>query len=253
MLVADYSKIATNYDKGRPLSEENIKLWLKRISKYSKAKEGAKVLDLGCGTGKWAIPMANVLHYEVTGADASKEMLEKAKEKDIGKLVKWKIQDAENLTYQDNFFDVVFTSHLIYHVKSPSKVIKNCIRVLKNGGVLIVRYATFEQIKDDTVHTFFPETRVIDEKRFPKEGALENWLKDAGFKHIVSEKINQKSYKTGIEHLNTIKLKNVSGLTMISQGAFEKGIRNLEKHIEENPNETSVLYDKQTITVGYKI
>lgn len=252
MLAADYSKIASTYDKGRLLSEENINLWLEIISKYSMAKEGAKVLDLGCGTGRFAIPMATKLQYAVTGADASKEMLVRAKKKDTNKLVKWELQDAQNLTYQNNSFDMVFTSHLIYHVKSPAKVIENCARILRNGGTLIVRYATFEQINDDVVHAFFPEANIIDETRFPKEGMVEKGISDAGFKNIRSEKILQKSYQTGAEHLDAIKLKNVSALTMIRQEDFKRGINNLEKYIEKNPNDPLLLFDKQTITVGYK-
>ena len=70
MKKADYSKIAEFYDKGRSLSEQNMELWLKLISEHSGATQGAEVLDLGCGTGRFAIPMAERLGFEVTGADS---------------------------------------------------------------------------------------------------------------------------------------------------------------------------------------
>jgi MPBQ/MSBQ methyltransferase len=134
---ADFSKIASFYDKGRDLSEQNIDLWLKAVAHLAKAPEGAKLLDIGCGTGRFAIPLAIKLRFKVTGADFSKEMLEKAREKDTGGLITWDIQDAQNLTYPDNSFDIVFMSHLLHHCDDPDKVIRECQRVLKAPGVIL--------------------------------------------------------------------------------------------------------------------
>src|SRR5512136_730128 len=130
MKKADYSKIAPLYDKGRVLSEQNIELWLDAVARLSKAPEGARLLDIGCGTGRFAMPLAEKLHFKVTGADFSKEMLDKAREKDIGGLIIWDKQDAQNLTYPDNAFDIVFMSHLLHHCDNPEKVIRECFRVL---------------------------------------------------------------------------------------------------------------------------
>ena len=78
MKKADYGRIASFYDKGRPIAEQNLDLWLGLIRKASQAGEGGQVLDLGCGTGRFAPPMAERLGFRVTGADSSKEMLAKA-------------------------------------------------------------------------------------------------------------------------------------------------------------------------------
>ncbi|MBN1811099.1 MAG: class I SAM-dependent methyltransferase [Anaerolineae bacterium] len=66
MKKADYAKIAPSYDKGASLSQQNIDLWLGLIAKHSGATVGARVLDLGCGTGRFALPMARQLGFCVT-------------------------------------------------------------------------------------------------------------------------------------------------------------------------------------------
>jgi ubiquinone/menaquinone biosynthesis C-methylase UbiE len=123
---ADYSKIATSYDKGRTLSEENIDIWLDIITRLSGGQKGSRLLDLGCGTGRFAIPIAEKLGYKVTGADASSEMLVKAKEKDPQKKVSWEVQDAHQLNFPGASFEIVFMSHLLHHCANPEKVISEC-------------------------------------------------------------------------------------------------------------------------------
>jgi ubiquinone/menaquinone biosynthesis C-methylase UbiE len=249
---ADYSKIASFYDEGRPLTEQIIDLWLNAVSRLAKAPEGAKLLDLGCGTGRFAIPLATKLRFAVTGADCSKEMLEKAKEKDSKRLVKWDLENAQSLTYPNNSFDVVFMSHLLHHCDDPDEVIRECWRVLKVPGVILVRYGALEQIRDDAEHTFFPEALKIDETRVFSFARMASCLQEAGFDGIISEEIMQRTYETGYDLLKADMLKGNSVLTMISPESFEKGISTLRAYVEKNPNDPWLLHGSMTLTAGYK-
>lgn len=252
MKKADYRKIASFFDKGRPLSEQNIEQWLGIISRLSGASEGASFLDLGCGTGRFSLPVALNLGYRVTGADSSPEMLDKAKEKDSDGRITWEVADAQSLTYADASFDIVFMSHLLHHVDSPALVIRECFRVLSPGGVILVRYGAIEQVRHDVEHTFFPETVAIDEARAISLDMVETWLRKAGFSGVVSEQIIQRSFENAEAHLRADLEKCTSVLTMISPQAFEKGLENLREYIEENPQDPWLLHDGMTITAGYK-
>lgn len=250
---ADYSKIASSYDKGRTLSEQIINIWLDAVSRFARAPEGARLLDLGCGTGRFSIPLAAKLRFSVTGADFSKEMLDKAREKDTAKLVKWDQQDAQNLTYPDSSFDIVFMSHLLHHCDDPDKVIRGCRRVLKAAGVVLVRHGCIEQIRNDAEHTFFPETLTVDKARIFSLPRMESCLKAAGFSNITSEEIIQQTFPSGTNHLERVRLKNTSTLTLIPQDAFERGVQKLEEYITGHPDDPWLLYDRMTLFAGYKV
>jgi ubiquinone/menaquinone biosynthesis C-methylase UbiE len=253
MKKADYKIIAPFYDQGRSLSEQNLKLWLDLYTERSKNAGGVDCLDLGCGTGRFAIPMGRDLGFRVTGADSSKEMLAKAREKDKNGLVSWDWVEAHALKYHDNSFDVLLMSHLLHHVDNPTSVIEECKRVLKPLGVILIRHGAMEQIRDDVEHTFFPGVIEIDEQRTPTVALTESWLKMAGFVDIVSEEIVQQTYQSGFEHLEAACVKNTSVLNMISEEAFETGVERLTQYLKQNSNDPWLLFDRMTLTSGQKI
>ena len=252
MKKADYDNIASFYDQGRTISDQNIDLWLDLIKEFSRVSSGARVLDLGCGTGRFTIPMATKLALSVTGADSSREMLAKAKEKDDADIVTWDCQDAEHLTYPSDSFDLVFASHLLHHVDSPLRVLGECKRVLRNAGAMLVRYGAIEHNRNDVEHTFFPETLAIDEARIPSVRTVESWLTNTRFAGVRSKEVEQQSYETSAVHLNAVKVKHTSVLTMITQEAFDKGLRRLEEYVKNDPDDKWLLMDTITMTVGYR-
>jgi len=191
---ADYGQIARTYDVARPISEQNLELWVSLVSKIIGPLRNVDFLDLGCGTGRFSIPIAQRLGYSVTGADISREMLEKARRKDGATQVRWDIQDATSLSYPNGSFDAVFMSHLLHHVDEPLRVVKECYRVLRPRGAILNRYAPIEHIRDDPEHRFFSGATQVDEARTPTMRQVEEWFRIAGFIDISSETIMQRSY-----------------------------------------------------------
>jgi ubiquinone/menaquinone biosynthesis C-methylase UbiE len=189
--------------------------------------------------------MGHDLGFRVTGADSSKEMLAKAREKDKKGLVTWDCVDAHS-------FDILLMSHLLHHVDNPASVIEECKRILKPSGVILIRYGAMEQIRDDVEHTLFPEVIEIDEQRTPTVDSVEGWLNSAGFVDIVSKEIVQQTYRSGFEHLEAARVRNTSVLNMISEGAFLLGVERLSQYIARNPEDPWLIFDSMTLTSGRK-
>lgn len=98
----------------------------------SKVKKG-RMLDLGCGEGRHAIFFAKK-GFSAYGVDYSKEALKKAKMN--SKKVNFKHANIFNLSYENDFFDLIVDVGLLHHIKKKdwNKYLKNVIRVLKPGG-----------------------------------------------------------------------------------------------------------------------
>ena len=252
MEKADYSKIASFYDKSRSISEENMIMWLGLIAAYWKGIKAARVLDLGCGTGRFALPMARRFDVDVTGVDSSAEMLAKAEQKDVQAEVTWLLAEASRLPFANGSYDFVFMSHLLHHVDRPLAVIEECHRVLKPAGNALIRYGAMNQIRNDVEHTFFPQVREINEPRTPTQDKTEEWLFKAGFTDISSQKIKQKTFQNAKARIDAARAKGNSVLSMISETSYQTGMRRLSRYAAKNPNDPWLLFDLMTHTSGKK-
>ncbi len=97
---------------------------------------GAKILELGCGTGDmWK----NHLHLLKDGTrliltDFSDGMLETAKQNVVSQHVTFQQVNIQNIPYADDTFDVVIANMMLYHVPDLHKGLSEVRRVLKAGG-----------------------------------------------------------------------------------------------------------------------
>ena len=102
--------------------------------------DGARVLEVGCGTG----PICRVLAGwpgvgEVVGADPSPVFIEKAREQAREILnLSFELTDGRSLSFGDGEFDAVVFHTVLCHVPGCEKVLAEGFRVLKPGGWVAV-------------------------------------------------------------------------------------------------------------------
>lgn len=100
--------------------------------------EGKKILDVGAGTGRLAILLADK-GAVITALDVSAEMLKVLRRKaGTRKNIKYVEGEAENIDFPEESFDVVVAAFLIVHLKNPTYFFKEAYRVLKPNGLLVV-------------------------------------------------------------------------------------------------------------------
>lgn len=113
--------------------------WIEIIKKYLPQKPSIRVLDLGTGAGFFSFILKD-LGCDVTGIDASKEMIENAK-KLSHKLryndITFLNMDAQELKFSDNSFDFIFTRNVTWILPDPIKSYSEMYRVLAPNGRIL--------------------------------------------------------------------------------------------------------------------
>jgi 2-polyprenyl-6-hydroxyphenyl methylase/3-demethylubiquinone-9 3-methyltransferase len=102
--------------------------------------EGLRLLDIGCGGGLLCEPMTR-LGFQVTGVDASERNIAVAKshagQQDLA--IDYRADTAEALLAQgEPGFDVVLNMEVIEHVADPERFLRDCVKLLRPGGLMIV-------------------------------------------------------------------------------------------------------------------
>jgi trans-aconitate methyltransferase len=99
-----------------------------------------RALDLGCGDGTLTLKLAELLpRGEVVGIDASKGMIDTARQKERDNL-RFLLMDINHLDFTDRF-DIVFSNATLHWIKDHDRLLKNVHRALAAGGRLRFSFA----------------------------------------------------------------------------------------------------------------
>lgn len=126
----DYVDVVYN-EADRPLTNYPNKLARYLFDRYE-MQAGQKFLDVGCGRGEFLSGFIDcgLKGYGVDRSRAAERYCPQA-ELSTSDL------ESENLPYEDDFFDVIYSKSVIEHFYYPERFIKEIYRVLKPGGLVI--------------------------------------------------------------------------------------------------------------------
>jgi len=186
-----YDFLAKNFSQTRNQNWPEIEELIKYVRK------GDKILDLGCGNGRLYKILKNK-EVEYIGVDISKKLIEIAR-KNYPKT-RFLVADALNLSFLKSSFDLIFAIAFLHHIPSKTlqlRVLKNCFKVLKENGLIILsvwnllqphlllKYKILPFSKDVYIPWKSKTNKIL--KRYYHvftKGELKQIVKKAGFKII---------------------------------------------------------------------
>jgi demethylmenaquinone methyltransferase / 2-methoxy-6-polyprenyl-1,4-benzoquinol methylase len=138
-----FAEISGSYDRANSVLSLGVHhRWRKTTVRLSGAAAGSRVLDCATGTGDLALEFKRCVGAEgrVVGTDFCADMLAfaPAKSERSGLPVEWEVQDAMNLTYNDNTFDIASIAFGIRNVDDPVRALHSMARVVRPGGRVMV-------------------------------------------------------------------------------------------------------------------
>jgi len=206
---AVFSSVARRYDMMNDLMSGGMhRVWKDRFVARVKPRQGEQILDMAGGTGDVAFRMAQ-RGAHVTVGDINPDMLEIGKQRAERRGVtglRWKVENAEALTFADGSFDAYTIVFGIRNVTDIPAALHEAHRVLKRGGRFYCmefsssEWPGFAKLYDSWASNVIPRIgkAVADDedsyrylvesiRRFPRPNAFRAMVADAGFVRAAAE------------------------------------------------------------------
>ena len=215
------------YDQGRCHRPEMLEAWMERVRGVAPDRVRG-VLDLGCGTGRFTSALADAFpEADVVGLDPSAKMLAAARAKPI--RARFEQAPAEQVELPDATMDVVFLSMVFHHFDDPRVVAAHCRRVLRSGGVALVRQGVADRAGDYLVVPWFPRARALMEARLPWRAEIAATFVGAGLVEVGRGQVVQTISDSLAAHAERVALRADSILVQLSDEAFARGLRAMRR------------------------
>ena len=119
---------ADDYDVFTPQASARL---VDAFVKLTRLKPGARVIDLGCGSGTFTALLARA-GYDSIGLDISAKLLEVGRRKHPH--IEFVAGDIEHLPFPAESFDGALLSGVVHHFPDPSPCAKETFRLLRRSG-----------------------------------------------------------------------------------------------------------------------
>jgi ubiquinone/menaquinone biosynthesis C-methylase UbiE len=230
----DYDTLAADYARHRRIHPGV----LDQLVETGAVTAESHVLEVGCGTGNYLHALHEQTGCTCWGIDPSAEMLARAR----SHLPNATLQTAraEQLPFQAEAFDLVYSVDVIHHVADRSAYFREAHRVLTAGGRICTATDSADDIRRRRpLSNYFPGTVAVELARYPPISVLLDKMTAAHFTSLRQEHVELSYALTDVEPYRG---RTFSSLHLISDATFTHGVARLTADLRSGPVSAVSLY-----------
>ena len=225
------------------------------------------VLEIACGTGRVTRHLRRIFNNgtRLVATDFNADMLQVAKSKLEDLSIDFQVEDAQNLSFPENSFDVVVCQFGLMFLKDKPKGLSEALRVLKPGGTFI--FTTWDKTDNTPLLKLLFNDLILpcfsdeDTSRFLipfslfDPPLLETWMKEANFSDVTVSRVPLSSHApTPQAIIDGFFLKHSLGKEVLekSPAAFNELITKMEEQIIRQFGSANISFDLTAFFVSGK-
>jgi len=225
----DATSAPERYHRSRALISADVDRWVNLVQEVLPRAGSTLLIDLGCGTGRFTVPLAEQWGASVIGVDPSQKMLREAAHHSRSRRIAYREGEAESIPLGANVAALIFMSNAIHHVKSLDQALREMWRVLQPHGIVFIRNYSLENLESLPYLQFFPEAMHISRNMiWPRSTWVEHFT-SRGFAQLSQGTMLQEASPDFESYLRKIESRAYSDLALISDEAFARGIARMKE------------------------
>jgi SAM-dependent methyltransferase len=255
MARVDYDVMAPDYARGRALPAEGLEPWRAAIAEWVPAGEGgwSPVLDLGAGTGQFAAAIAGWFGVEVVALEPSEGMRDQGVRAHPHPGVRWLAGRAERLPLREGVCAWAWVSTVVHHLDDLDAAAAELGRVLRPGGVVLVRQAFPGRMGGITLYErFFPAAgaRLVAAGGLPNVERVSAAFVGAGLQERALRSVAQVSAPSLAAYRDKVGLRADTGLRLLPDDRFAAGLAALDRAVEAETDPVPVVDRLDLLVLG---
>ena len=240
-----YKNIAPLFDNVRLDKNLEIENTVNIIKKFLNKKSGY-ILDVGCGTGRYAKYFQKI-NYDTVGIDLSIDQLKFAP-----KDFKCVCAASNEIPLKNQYFDAALLSLVLQQLDNKMRLetFKKIHEKLADNGKIFIRTCSSKDLRNRPFNDIFPSSYTINIKRYPEIRIIKNELISIGLVIVDEIATYTEQVVRSKDLLYSMKKKHNTTLSLLPSKEFISGYNALKEKIKGSDNYT--IAHHHTIVVASK-
>lgn len=235
----DYNgAMSRDFNAGRGLSSHSLEVWRSALAPYLQSAD--HVLDLGSGTGRFALLIVEWFGNLVIGVEPARGMWEAVRNSGTNANVFYIGGCAEQIPLRKQSCDVAFLSNVYHHISDRPACASELHRVLRPGGRVLIRGAFSGRLGEITLFDHFPEAKAVCEQ-FPSMAETVEIFAGVGFKFETVTRVVQETCASLGELAVRTRLRADTTLALMTDKDFAARQTALERAAADEKEPTPVI------------
>jgi ubiquinone/menaquinone biosynthesis C-methylase UbiE len=230
LVPTDYEAIAPRYDLARGGPIDRLETWRAVLSPWlAHAKQ--PVVDIGSGTGYWAVALADWFGLAIIAVEPSQAMRRQALKTRVHPRISYVGGRAEHLPLRNGSCAGAWLSTVVHHVSDLRACAGELERVLAPKGCVLIRNAFSGRADGIPWLQYFDHVRHLAEARWPNVDEVVQAFEQAGVGFKCLQSVDETTDLSLASYARRIGVRADSTLASISDEDFERGMSRLEQAV----------------------
>jgi ubiquinone/menaquinone biosynthesis C-methylase UbiE len=228
------------YSDARAIGPEGLATWMAAFSRWLPERRALTILDMGSGTGRFSPALAESFGGPIYGVEPSERMREVAVREAAHAGVRYLRGRAEAIPLPDASCDAALLYLVWHHVEDKPAAALELIRVVRPGGVLLVRTNCSDRMPALWWYAHFPRAEAVDRELYEPLRVVQETFQAAGWHSIALDAVTAETAPSRRHDFERLQKRALSTFEHLSEEEIAQGFAAIEAALEADPTDGPV-------------